>query len=80
MRILSGCILIHAACVLLSAIWLGNVIHKPVVVGTPEAFYLLAAAVFLGVFGGAIVALSLLAEIASSQKQADLGRNRTLIG
>jgi hypothetical protein len=62
MRMIAGCILILAGSVLLAAYWLGQVIHRSVVTGSPEAMYLLAAAVLLGLFGGAVAAIGLVTE------------------
>jgi hypothetical protein len=51
---IAGSVLILAATVLVSAYWLGQVIHNSVEAGGPQAMYLLAAAGFLGLFGAAV--------------------------
>ncbi len=62
MRMIAGSILVLAAAVLGAAYWLGRVIHSPTVVGSPDAMYLLAAAGFLALFGGAVAAVGLVAD------------------
>jgi hypothetical protein len=59
---IAGCILILAATILVSAYWLGQVQHNSTVAGSPEAMYLVAAAAFLGLFGGAVTALGLVTD------------------
>jgi hypothetical protein len=62
MRMIAGSILILAAAVLVSAYWLGRVMHNSVVVGSPESIYLIAAAGFLALFGGSVAAIGLVSD------------------
>ena len=59
MRMIAGSILVLAATVLVSAYWLGQVIHNSVQAGSPQSMYLLAAAGFLGLFGAAVCTIGL---------------------
>ncbi|HVL13537.1 MAG TPA: hypothetical protein VM529_13300 [Gemmata sp.] len=74
MRMIAGSILILAAAVLASAYWLGQVLHNSVVVGSPEALYLLAAATFLGLFGGALVATGAVTDRARDGRESPRAR------
>lgn len=51
MRMIAGSILVLAACVLFSAIWIGHVLHNSAVAGSAKADYLEALVVFIGFFG-----------------------------
>jgi hypothetical protein len=59
MRMIAGCLLILAGAVLYAAHWLGRVIQHPTTAGSPDAMYLLAAAVGLGLFGAAFAGVGL---------------------
>jgi hypothetical protein len=59
MRMIAGCLLILTGAVLYAAHWVGRVIHHPPVTGSPDALYVLGAAVFLGLTGGAVAAVGL---------------------
>ncbi|HEV8606856.1 MAG TPA: hypothetical protein VGQ99_16045 [Tepidisphaeraceae bacterium] len=55
MRMIAGSILILAAVVLYCTHWIGQVIHSPAAVGTPESGMMPTAAVALGVIGAGVV-------------------------
>lgn len=62
MRMIAGCLLILAGAVLYAAHWLGRVIHQPTTVGSPDAAYLLGAAVLLGLVGVAVAGVGLVTD------------------
>lgn len=76
MHLIAGSIMILAASVLVAALWIGNVIHHPVVTDSTQANYLLILAMFLGIFGTVIVAIKLFSEFAGDIHRLDSNHTR----